>query len=175
MEAKTIFRLTGLAVALLMLNVFFINLASANLVVDPAKLGILRLQLFPMSPAVAIREFTVGNTYNVSMHIELSPVEDMKNLTSMSETNFTLQPNENKTIEYTITVNEPGYYSGGILIKASIENRGAIGYKDDLIIFVSKSNVEYYFYVVIAIIVAAIVLVFIFLFRKVARSKKGKG
>jgi len=93
----------------------------------------------------------------------------------MSETNFTLQPNENKTIEYTITVNEPGYYSGGILIKASIENRGAIGYKDDLIIFVSKSNVEYYFYVVIAIIVAAIVLVFIFLFRKVARSKKGKG
>lgn len=151
---------------------FLPSLASANLIVDPAKLGILRLQLYPLSPAVAIREFRIGNTYDVPMQIELEAVEDMEKLIALSETNFTLQPNENRTIEYTVMINEPGYYSGGILIKASI-GRGSFGYKADLAVFVNKSNMQPYFVAIVAIVavVVGIVFVFFLVFRR--RGSRG--
>lgn len=155
-------------------SMYFTSSVSANLVIDPAKLGILRLQLYPLSPAVSIREFRIGNTYDVPMDIELEPTEDMINLITLSEANFTLQANENKTVEYTVTINEPGYYSGGILVKADIENRGQIGYNADLSVFVNKSDLQPYFYVVILAIIVAIVLVFILFFRKVGKRKSEK-
>lgn len=150
-------------------SIYLSGLASANLVVDPAKLGILRLQLFPMSPAVAIREFRVGNTYDVPMYIELEPVGDMKDLITFSETNFTLQANQSKTIEYTVTIKESGYYDGGVLIKANIENKGFVGYRADLAVFVYKSNLQPYFYVAIAAVAIAVASVFILFFRKTSR------
>lgn len=155
-------------------SMYFTSSVSANLVIDPAKLGILRLQLYPLSPAVSIREFRIGNTYDVPMHIELQPVEDMENLITFSEANFTLQPNENKTVEYTVTINEPGYYSGGILVKADIEGRGRIGYNAGLAVFVNKSNLQPYFYVAIAAAVIVVILIFTLFFRKVMRRKRRK-
>jgi len=172
MNRKIIFSIASIV---LLLNILFINLASANLVVDPAKLGILRLQLFPLSPAVAIREFRIGNTYDVPMRIEMTAVEDMENLITISEANFTLQPKENKTVEYTVTINEPGYYSGGILVKATAGSMSTFGYKADLAVFVSRSNLEPYIYAAIAAVVLAIALAFILIFRKSMRKKTKKG
>ena len=149
---------------------FFVNLASADLVVNPAKLGILRLQLFPLSPAVAIREFKIGNTYNTSMQIELEPVEDMEKLVTISEANFTLQPGEYKTVEYTVTINEPGYYKGGIVVKTK-SGMSSVGYTAELAVFVNRSNLEPYFYVAIAAVVIAVVLIFALIFRKTTRRK----
>ena len=172
---KIILALTStLIFSFLFSSMYFTSSVSANLVVDPAKLGILRLQLYPLSPAVAIREFRIGNTYDVPMNIELELTEDMINLITLSEANFTLPPNENKTVEYTVTINEPGYYSGGILVKADIEGRGRIGYNADLSVFVNRSNLQPYFYVVILAIIVAIVLIFILFFRKVMQRKSKK-
>jgi len=162
----------SLAFCIFALSVFFANFASANLIVDPAKLGILRLELYPMSPAVAVREFKIGNTYNTSMQVMLEPVEGMKNLISLSEANFTLQPNENKTIEYTVTINEPGYYTGGIMINAKAGNSSSVGYNAQLSVFVNKSNLEPYFYVAIAAVVIAVAIIFVLYFRKITRRKK---
>lgn len=164
----------GLIFSFLLSSMNFVGLASANLVVDPAKLGILRLQLYPLSPAVAIREFRVGNTYDVPMDIELIAVEDMENLITISEPEFTLQANEDKMVEYTVSINEPGYYSGAILVKASVENRTAFGYKADLAVFVNESNLQPYFYVVIAALVITAVLLFSLLFKLTKRKKRKK-
>jgi hypothetical protein len=152
----------------------FASAATANLVIDPAKLGILRLKLYPFSPAVAIREFEVGNTYDIPMTIELEAAEDMQNLITFSEQNFTLQPNETKTVEYTVTISEPGYYSGGVLVKAGIGDMGNIGYNAELSVFVYESDLQPYFYVAIAAIVVVVALVLIFFFRKVTKRKRGK-
>ena len=159
------------AVSIFFLLMIFANFAKANLVVDPAKLGILRLQLFPMSPAVAVRDFRIGNTYDVPMQVELEATEDMKNLVTFSEANFTIGPNQNKTVEYTVTINDPGYYNGGILIKIKT-NSTFVGYKADLSVFVSKSNLEPYFYIAIAAAVAIVAIIFVLYFRKSTRRKK---
>jgi hypothetical protein len=164
--------LIGIA-GFLVCSITLATLASANLVVDPARLGILRLQLFPLSPAVAVREFEVGNTYDVPMSVELSPVEDMIGLVTIPEANFTLQSNENKTVEYTVTVNEPGYYSGGIMVKANIEGRGTLGYTADLEVIVTKSNMEPYIYAGIIVVIAVAAIALVLLFRK-SRTKRGK-
>lgn len=174
MYKKMLPGLVGLVFGFLFSSLYFASLASANLVVDPAKLGILRLNLYPLSPAVAIREFEIGNTYDVPMYIELYAVEDMENLITLSETYFTLQPQERKTVEYTVTINEPGYYSGGILIKANIENSSAFGYKADLSVFVRESDLQPYFYVATSAAVVAVVVVFVLFFRR-ATSRKTLG
>jgi hypothetical protein len=148
----------------------FASFASANLVVSPAKLGILRLQLYPLSPAVAIREFRVGNTYDTPLRIELSAVGNMDKLITLAENNFTLQPNESKIVEYTVTINEPGYYDGGILIKTDLGGKGSFGYRADLAVFVNESNLQPYFIAIIAVVVA-VVLAFALYFRKVTRHK----
>ena len=142
------------------------GVASANLVVEPARLGILRLYLFPMSPAVAVRELRVGNTYNTSMQVELSAVDNMTSLVSFSEENFTLAPNESKTVEYTVSVDEPGYYLGSVMIKATVPDRGSLGYNADLAVYVYKGNLQPYFYAGAAIVVIAVAAVAIFFFRK---------
>lgn len=161
----------SLVFSFLLSSMHFASFASANLVVDPAKLGILRLQLYPLSPAVAMREFRVGNTYDTPMQIELSATGGMEGLITLAEANFTLQPNENKTVEYTVTINKPGYYDGGILVKASLGGKGSVGYQADLAVFVNESNLQPYF-VAIAAIVVAVVLVFALYFRKATRRKR---
>jgi len=168
MNNKIIF---SLIFVFLIANAFIAN-ANANLVVDPAKLGILRLQLYPMSPAVAIREFRIGNTYDEPMKIELTAIEDMEGLITISESNFTIEPNGEKIVEYTVTIDKPGYYDGAILVKASREGKSTIGYKADLAVFVRESNLQPYFYIIIITIVIVMALIFALVFRKTTKKSK---
>lgn len=92
------------------------NSAFAALSVKPAKLGVLRLEIYPFSSATTTQEFSVGNTYNFSIDITLQAKDNVSTIVQIPESTFTLQPNETKTVEYTITVRDQGFYTGGIAI-----------------------------------------------------------
>jgi hypothetical protein len=140
--------------------------ASANLIVAPARLGILRLQLYPFSPAVAVRTFTVGNTDNTSMQIALSPGGNMTGYIDIQEANFTLMPGENKTIQYTVNIDKPGYYDGSILVKAAISGKGAVGYNAEIAVFVNEANLMPYIAIGAGTIIVAAALAYAFVIRK---------
>jgi hypothetical protein len=140
--------------------------ASANLIVAPARLGILRLQLYPFSPAVAVRTFVVGNTDNSSMQINLSPSGNMTQFITIEDANFTLMPGENKTVQYTVSIDKPGYYDGSILVKAAISGKGAIGYNAEIAVFVNRANFMPYLAIGAAIIIVGGALIYVFVLRK---------
>jgi hypothetical protein len=162
-----------IVISAVLFSAFTIQPAKANLIVAPARLGILRLQIYPFSPAFTVREFMVGNTYNTTMSIHLEPTGDMVSLITISEPNFTLSPMENRTVEFTLTSSKVGYYTGAIMVKADIEGRGSVGYNDEISVFVNEANIKNYIYGGIAAAAVLCIAVFYIIFQR-GSSSKGK-
>lgn len=151
------------AFALIFAYLLFANSAFAKLYVKPAKQGIVRVEIFSPVPAVVTKDFYVGNFYDFPIDIVLQPVGDIPELIEISESSFTLQSNETKNIEYTLTISEPGVYTGGIVINVQAEDRGpTLAYQSDLAVIANKSKIvpEIYF-AAIFVVIAAVVLFYL--------------
>jgi hypothetical protein len=147
------------------------NSTLAALSVKPAKLGILRLEIFPFSSATTTRDFSVGNTYDFPIDITLQTNENISTILQLSESAFKLQPNETKTVEYTITVRDPGIYTGGVAVLVKAENRSiSVAYQADLIVIANKTQIGPEIYILPIIVVIGIA-VFLY-FRRPKRGKK---
>jgi hypothetical protein len=142
---------------------------SADIVVRPAKLGIVRLTTQPLFPTISQGTFDVGNTYDFSLNVTLQPSQNISSIVTLSETSFTLQPNETKTVSYTIKPSQSGSYQGSIMARFEAGgNHTTVGYQIDITIFVKQS--DSYILVLVAIAaVVTIVAVSIFVMKK---SKK---
>lgn len=167
-------KFAGLVFTFLLSSMYFSSVAYANLIVDPARLGVLRLQLYPLSPAVAVKELRVGNTYDEPMDIQLVAIEGIENVTTFSETSFTLPPNSDKTIEYTVSINEPGYYQGAVQVRTTRGTTSTFAYSADLEIYVYQSNLKPYLYVAIAVIVIVVAVVVLLFVRKATKKKSAR-
>jgi len=118
----------------------FTQIASANLLVKPANLGVLRLDAESF-PYIITKSFIVGNTYDYPINIELGAERNMTSLIQLEETSFILQPHENRTINYTITLLGPGSYEGGISVQASgSSNQASIAYEAELRIIANQAE-----------------------------------
>lgn len=153
-------------ITLLATSIFFyllIGSCFASLYVKPAKLGILRVQIYSFAPAVVEREFEVGNTYDFPINIHLEATGNLSTAMKLSETDFSLQPNETKTIEYSLTIKDSGIYMGGVAIRTEAsEKRPSIVYQADLAVIANKSSMAPEVYgIIIALIVLVVVAVFI--------------
>jgi len=154
--------------------VFLCN-AQADLIVRPAKLGVLTLEIFPFSPAVVERSFEVGNTYNISINITLGLNGNLTDIVKLSKDQFLLQSNETQEVDYTVSVTTPGVYIGGVTIKVSSEyGMAKIAYQNDLVVFAAQSSLisQDYIMIIIAALLIVLVVVIIFYFGK--KRKKGK-
>jgi hypothetical protein len=112
----------------------------------------------------------VGNFYNFSIDVTLQSTGNITELINIPESSFTLQPNETKNIEYTLTISKPGIYTGGILINV----KGGIGtttitYQSDLAVIANKSKTQPELYVIITVVV---ILFLIIVYLKSKRHKK---
>jgi uncharacterized membrane protein len=135
---------------------------AAGLYVKPAKLGIIRLETLPFSSAEVTNNFDVGNRYDFPIKIKLDIVGNITNITSLSKTSFTLQPNETQTIDYTVSVKKPGIYSGGVSISISAENKTmTLGYQADLTVVVNKGKMSM-MGIIIPVVVVIVVAILIF-------------
>jgi len=150
---------------------------SADLYIRPAKQGIIRLELYPFIPATVTRSFEVKNLYNFTISISTRPTDNFADIVQIPEQNFTLQPNESKIVQYTITVKEADNYSGGIVISASSQGKPSnIAYQSDLTIVATKHNIMPEIF--LGIIVLAILVPIFYLaykkniFRKVKVGKR---
>lgn len=144
-------------------TIFFASLlllsssVSADIVVNPAKLGIVRLTTQPLFPTISQGTFDVGNTYNFSLNVTLQPSQNISSIVTLSETNFTLQPNETRTISYTIKPSQSGVYQGSIMARFdSGGSQATVGYQIDISIVVKQS--DSYILVLVAIAVVAIIV-----------------
>jgi hypothetical protein len=166
---KTEFKLLVLTVIFSCL--FLTTVVSANLIVKPGKQGRMVLQLFPFIPATFTRTIEIGNNYNFSLSIQLKPSENFTDIMEISEGNFTLQPNERKKVEYTVTVREPGVITGGIVVVPAIGNETlSYAYQSDLTVVAYRSPMILETY--LAIILLAILFPIAFFVYKKKRSKK---
>ena len=159
-----------LVVTILFSCFLLMNLCSAKLYVKPAKQGIVRVKLFSLMPAVVTKSFDVGNFYEFPIDIEIQPIGDVSDLIGIAESSFTLKPNETKTVEYVLTIKEPGTYYGGILI--NVKPRGnipTITYQSDLTVIATESITKPQLYV--ATTAAAIPLILLVYF-KTRRSRR---
>lgn len=167
MKEKILLGLLGVVFSYLLLA----NLAFATLYVKPAKLGILRLEVFPLSQATTTKDFLVGNRYNFPLDITLQPTGNISSIIKLSENSFVLQPNETRSVEYTISVKDDGIYTGGIVISVKAENRTAtIAYQADLAVIVTKNPISPLFYLTPILFVVGIAT-FLY-FKKSARKRK---
>jgi len=152
MKIKTL--VASVSIALLM----FSSLVCADIYVRPAKLGIIRLTVQPLFPTVYQGVFDVGDTYNFPLNVALSPSADISSIVTLSESNFTLQPNETRTVSFTIKPTDPGVYKGSVAITFSAgTNSTGITYEDEVTIVVTQSNS--YILVLIALAVVAVLVV----------------
>jgi len=142
------------------------SIASAALVVKPAKQGIVRLQLYPFTPAVLTKSFSLNNTYDYDVNISLKVTDNFADIMKLSETDFVLKPGEVREIDYTVTVKEPGTYEGGIIV-----NAGRIAFQSDLVILAFKTDIipELFLGIIILAILVPIAMFFVL---KKKRSRK---
>lgn len=131
-----------------------------GVLVKPAKLGIYRITVPLFSDYVTTKSFLVGNAYSVPINVSLSAFGNISNITQLSDTDFVLQPGENKTIYYTLTIADAGLYGDGVQITAKVAGRASfIGYQADLYVFAVKSQVPEILYIVIGVIILLAALV----------------
>ena len=169
MITKTIFISAFLASLLL-----FSSIVLADVVINPAKLGIVRLTIQPLFPTISQGTFEIGNTYDYPLNVTLLPSQNISSILTLSENIFALLPNETRTISYTIKVTEAGLYDGSILIKFDAgQNRTSVGYQDDLIVVASQSD-SYLFVLAAVGVVVVIVAISIFAMKKNRKTKGGK-
>jgi hypothetical protein len=144
----------------------------ANVDIRPAKLGIVRMTIQPLFPTISQGTFDVGDSYNFSMSVYLTPSSNISSIFKLSDSNFTLQPNETKTVSYTISPTAPGVYQGSVLMKfVAGANQTSIGYQNDITIVVSKS--DSYILVLLAVLaVVLIVAVSVYVMKKKRKGKK---
>jgi len=155
--------------SLLLLN----SAVSADFYVRPAKLGIIRLTTQPLFPTVYQGTFDVGDTYNFPLNVSLSPSQNISSILSLSDLNLTLQPNETKSVSFTIKPTDPGIYQGSVFITFSEAGHNVtVAYQNDITIIISQSN-SYVLVLVAIAIVAVIVVVAVFVMtKKKSRGKK---
>ena len=147
------------------------SLVSANLYVKPAKLGTWRLELFPFSTATVTDDFQVGNTYDFPINVRLFATGNITNMTNLSTDGFVLVPNETKTVNYTVELDKPGTYTGGIAIQVSAENKSTnLVYQADLNIFV-RNNENGYLIFVLPVLAVLLVVAYV-VYKKKRKGKK---
>ena len=64
------------------------------------------------------RNFTLGNIYDIPLRVEIKVSGEVKDMVTLSENNFWLQPGESKSIKITAAISkdtEFGEYSGKML------------------------------------------------------------
>jgi uncharacterized membrane protein len=164
-------KLITLLMTIILFYSLIINVSFANLYVKPAKLGIVRVEIFSFTPAVVNKNFTVGNFYNFPIDIVLQPTGNISDLIKTNmPTSFTLQSNETKNIEYTLTISKEGTYTGGILISVKGQNiTSSIAYQADLTVFANKGKTQPELYIIITVIVIAFLII---VYLKSMRSRK---
>ena len=164
-------KLQTLLITVIFTTILSTSLVSANLYVKPAKLGTWRLELFPFSTATLKDDLQVGNTYDFPINIKLFPIGNITNMTTLSDEVFTLQPNETRTVNYTVELKEPGTYIGGIAVQVSAENKTTnILYSADLNIFVK--NAEYGNFLIPVAVLAVLLVVAYVVYRMKRKGKK---
>ncbi|MEM7825166.1 MAG: hypothetical protein QXO27_04305 [Candidatus Aenigmatarchaeota archaeon] len=141
MEEKNLVTLLS---SILIFSLLFANtVVAAGLYVKPAKLGVIHLETLPYSSAEVTNSFEVGNRYVFPIKIELGLKGNITNITTLSENSFNLKPNETRTIDYSVSVKEPGIYTGGVTISVSSENRtSTLAYQADLTVIVTKGKMS---------------------------------
>ena len=155
-------------IALLVVVAFsvFSSSAFASLFVQPAKQGIIRLNLYPFTPAVLEKSIVLNNTYDRGLNITVDPSDSLAKIVEMEgERNFILGPNESRIVNYTITVREAGTYSGWIAV-----NSNRVSYQSDLLVIATATNILPEIFLVIIALAIIIPVSFFFVLKK----KKGK-
>jgi hypothetical protein len=162
-------RLTTFFMSIILFSFLFISVSLAALYVKPAKQGVVRVEIFSFIPATVTKNFDVGNFYNFSIDVTLQSTGNITELINIPESSFTLQPNETKNIEYTLTISKPGIYTGGILINVKSTSTATITYQSDLAVIANKSKTQPELYVIITVVV---ILFLIIVYLKNKRHKK---
>ncbi len=166
MDKKTI----TLLMTIILFYSLIINVSFANLYVKPAKLGIVRVEIFSFTPAVVNKNFTVGNFYDFPIDIVLQPTGNISDLIKINmPTSFTLQSNETKNIEYTLTISKEGTYNGGIVINMRSNTTANIAYQADLTVFANRGKTQPELYVIITVVVIVFLII---IYLKSKRSRK---
>jgi len=154
-------------------SLFLVCSVSADLYIKPAKLGAYRLEVYPFFPATLEKNFEVKNLYNYTIEISLRPTENLTDIIEISEANFTLQPNESKIIDYTVSVKESGVYSGGIIIAANALGRFSnIAYQNEITLVVTKHNVMPEIFLGITVLAIAVPIIYLAYKKKVFKKIK---
>lgn len=166
MDKKTI----TLLMTIILFYSLIMNVSFANLYVKPAKLGVVRVEIFSFTPAVVNKNFTVGNFYDFPIDIVLQPTGNISDLVKINmPTSFTLQSNETKNIEYTLTISKEGTYNGGIVINMRSNTTANIAYQADLTVFANRGKTQPELYVIITVVVIVFLII---IYLKSKRSRK---
>ena len=146
-----------LLVSFLVFFLLSVNLVSAlKIYVQPANQGVVRLNVSAFQPATEKRSFEIKNLNNFSMSVNLEPIENISKLVEI-EKEFALEPNESRTVSYTVKVSEPGIYDGNIMISFN-SPEGHATYETRLIVIASKSELNYIQFLLPAIVILIVVL-----------------
>jgi len=133
-------------------------------------------------PAIFDNFVIVENKNDFIVNIEISPQGDWKDKVTLYESNFTLAPEVRRTINYTVSISEPGHYRGDVLVIFTGGNEtNSLSLAQDLEVFVSPtesysksklSNVVTMLTIIIVLLVILIVLVYVYQSKS---SKKSRG
>jgi len=139
----------------------FANFAFASIVINPAKQGFYKIELYPFIPATLSKSFEINNTFNYSIDIIVVPSVNSTNAYAIENGNFTLQPQESRIVNYSVTIKDPGFYREALNIYASAQNKTLFGFQSDLIISATKNTAIPDIF--LAVIILAIILPLAFL------------
>ena len=112
---------------LMLLSINYVYAFSAS--IQPPRM-VLRLN----SPGNASGFIDVMNPNNVSINVQAKPGGDIELITTLSETNMTLEPNQTKRIDFNIDITEPRTYNGEIVFAFKPPVGQAIGLASQIVV-----------------------------------------
>lgn len=115
----------------------------------------------------------VRNQNDIPVNISFKPIGNITDLIEFSEDLVILQPNETRDVNFTIRVNEPGYYVGNVIVTYSAENTVPVGLQAEIIVlaegYPTRNKTQNRFLLYGAIILTVLVVVLILIKRKKRR------
>lgn len=125
------------------------------------------------------RSILVRNTNDVIVNITLEPENSISGLLEIKDSNFLLNPGENKSAEFLVKVEKPGFYQGNINVFFTPENGTGVAIPSKLTViadgpknsFLSGKSLGAW-EIALSITTLLLVMVLVIIVYKFARKKK---
>jgi hypothetical protein len=103
---------------------------------------IIRTNISSSDGATIDKAIGVLNDEDYPLNVSLKPSDNIKSMIKLESEGFVLAPGEERWVNFTLDIKEPGEYSGEVIVVLSAEDQQTTGLSSQIIIFAEGNREE---------------------------------